>query len=120
MWLWMAVGSAFFAGITAILSKIGVRNVQSNLATAIRTTVVLAAAWALVLCTGRGALALTVTPRTLGVLALSGFATGASWLCYFRALQLGNVNQVAAVDKSSTILTILLAALLLGDRKSVV
>lgn len=115
MWLWLAFGSAFFAGLTTILSKIGVRNVNSHLATAIRTTVVLAAAWALVLCTGRGALAWTVTPRTLGVLALSGCATGASWLCYFRALQLGEVSRVAAVDKSSTILSILLAALLLGE-----
>ena len=115
MWLWFACGSALFAGITAVLSKIGVRGVHSHLATAIRTTVVLAAAWALVLATGRGALVLTVAPRTLAVLALSGLATGASWLCYFRALQLGTVSRVAAVDKSSTILSILLAALLLGE-----
>lgn len=115
LWLWLALGSALFAGLTSILSKVGVQRMNSHLATAIRTTVVLAAAWLLVLGTGRGGLVLTITPRTLGVLALSGCATGASWICYFRALQLGNVNQVAAVDKSSTILTMLLAAVLFGE-----
>lgn len=115
MWLWFASGSALFAGLTAVLSKIGVRGIHSHLATAIRTTVVLAAAWALVLATGRGALVCTASPQTLGILALSGLSTGASWLCYFRALQLGTVSRVAAVDKSSTILAILLAAFLLGE-----
>ncbi len=115
MWLLCAFGSAFFAGITAILAKCGIRRTDSTVATAIRTIVVLAFAWAMVFVAGaQGGLA-TIDARSLTFLALSGLATGASWLCYFRALQLGDVNKVVPIDKSSTVLTILLAAALLGE-----
>ena len=115
MWLLCAFGSAFFAGITAILAKCGIRRTDSTVATAIRTIVVLAFAWAMVYVAGaQGGLA-TIDARSLTFLALSGLATGASWLCYFRALQLGDVNKVVPIDKSSTVLTILLAAALLGE-----
>lgn len=115
MWLLCAFGSAFFAGITAILAKCGIRKTDSTVATAIRTIVVLAFAWAMVFVAGaQGGLA-TIDARSLTFLALSGLATGASWLCYFRALQLGDVNKVVPIDKSSTVLTILLAAALLGE-----
>ena len=115
MWVVFAFGSAFFAGLTAILAKCGVRRTDSTVATAIRTAVVLAFSWGMVFLTraqfGLGA----VGERTLLFLILSGLATGASWLCYFRALQLGDVNKVTPVDKSSTVLTILLAFILLGE-----
>lgn len=115
MWLCFAVGSAFFAGITAVLAKIGIQTVNSTLATAIRTVVVLIFSWLLVFVVGSQAQILQITGTTLCFLILSGLSTGASWLCYFRALQLGNVNKVAPIDKSSTVLTILLAFLLLGE-----
>lgn len=115
MWLCFAVGSAFFAGITAVLAKIGIQTVNSTLATAIRTVVVLIFSWILVFVVGSQAQILQITGTTLCFLILSGLSTGASWLCYFRALQLGNVNKVAPIDKSSTVLTILLAFLLLGE-----
>ena len=115
MWVLLAFGSALFAGLTAILAKIGVRDVDSDVATALRTVVVLLFAWLMVGLNGsiHGIGALSV--HTWVFLALSGMATGASWLCYYRALQLGNVNQVAPVDKTSTVLTMLLAFLLLGE-----
>lgn len=115
MWLCFAVGSAFFAGITAVLAKIGIQTVNSTLATAIRTAVVLIFSWLLVFMVGSQAQILQITGTTLCFLLLSGLSTGASWLCYFRALQLGDVNKVAPIDKSSTVLTILLAFLLLGE-----
>lgn len=115
MWLGLACGSAFFAGITAILAKIGIKNTDSTLATAIRTVVVLLFSWLLVFLTGAQTGIRAVSGITWLFLILSGIATGASWLCYFKALHLGDVNRVAPVDKSSTVLTIILAFLLLGE-----
>ena len=115
LWLGFALGSAFFAGITAVLAKVGMKNVNSTLATAIRTVVVLIFSWWMVFLVGSQAEITRLSGRTLFYLVLSGLSTGASWLCYFRALQLGDVNKVAPIDKSSTVLTILLAFLLLGE-----
>lgn len=115
MWLLFAIGSALFAGMTSILAKVGIENVDSNLATALRTVVVALFSWLMVLIVGSQQTISTISLHSLTFLILSGLATGASWLCYFRALQLGNVNKVTPVDKSSTILTILLAFLLLGE-----
>ena len=114
-WLLCAFGSAFFARITAILAKIGMEKVNSTLATALRTVVVLSFSWLMVFVAGSQAGLARISGYTLCFLVLSGLATGASWLCYFRALQLGDVNKVAPIDKSSTVLTILLAFLLLGE-----
>lgn len=111
MWLLFAFGSALFAGLTAILAKVGIRNTDSNLATALRTVVVLVFSWLLVLVQGSWHGLGQIGGRTLLFLVLSGIATGASWLCYFRALQLGDVNKVTPVDKASTVLTMLLAFL---------
>ncbi len=115
MWLLYAFGSALFAGMTSILAKIGIKNTDSNLATAIRTIVVLLFSWLMVFIVGSQHTIGTISTRSLIFLILSGGATGASWLCYFKALQLGNVNKVTPIDKSSTILTILLAFLFLGE-----
>lgn len=115
LWLGFALGSAFFAGITAVLAKVGMKNVNSTLATAIRTVVVLIFSWWMVFLVGSQAEITRLSGRTLFYLVLSGLSTGASWLCYFQALQLGDVNKVAPIDKSSTVLTILLAFLLLGE-----
>ena len=115
MWITFAFGSALFAGITAILAKTGVKNVDSTVATALRTIVVLIFAWGMVFLVGSQAGIYHLTRRTLLFLILSGAATGASWLCYYRALQLGNVNQVAPIDKSSTVLTMILAILILHE-----
>ncbi len=115
MWLLFAFGSAFFAGLTAVLAKIGIQDTDSHLATAIRTFVVLIFAWGIVFLTGAQSGLAQLESRTLLFLVLSGLATGASWLCYFRALQIGDVNQVTPVDKSSTILTMILAFLILGE-----
>ena len=115
MWLAFALASDGFAGATSILAKIGVRDVDSNLATALRTVVVLLFSWLMVFVVGSQHTLPNLSPHNLLFLVLSGLATGASWLCYFRALQLGDVNKVTPVDKSSTILTILLAFLLLGE-----
>lgn len=115
LWLGFALGSAFFAGITAVLAKVGMKNVNSTLATAIRTVVVLVFSWWMVFLVGSQAEITRLSGRTMFYLVLSGLSTGASWLCYFRALQLGDVNKVAPIDKSSTVLTILLAFLLLGE-----
>lgn len=115
MWIILALGSAVFAGLTAILAKRGIRDVDSNLATALRTVVVLLFSWLMVFIVGsQGAIA-GIPGRSLLFLVLSGLATGASWLCYFRALQLGDVNKVTPVDKSSIVLTILLSMILLGE-----
>ncbi len=115
MWLSYALGSALFAGLTAILAKVGIRHTPSNLATAIRTAIVLLFAWLVVLIVGSAHTIGSLSATTWLFLGLSGLATGGSWLCYFRALQLADVNQVAPVDKSSIILTVLLAILLLGE-----
>ena len=119
VWLFAALGSAFFAGITAILAKIGIKNVNSTLATAVRTIVVLLFSWLMVFVVGSQGQLGQVTGRPLLFLVLSGLSTGASWLCYFKALQLGSVNKVAPIDKSSTILTIILAFIFLGEPVSV-
>lgn len=115
MWLLYACGSAFAAGITAILAKMGIRNVASNVATALRTIVILIFAWLMVLITGSYRTIGDISGYTLVFLILSGLATGASWLCYFKALQLGDVNKVAPIDKSSTVLTMLLAFIFLKE-----
>ena len=115
LWLLFAFGSAFFAGITAILAKIGLQNVNSTLATAIRTVVVLIFSWLMVFVAGSQSEISTISGNTLFFLILSGLSTGASWLCYFKALQLGSVNKVAPIDKFSTVLTILLAFIFLGE-----
>ena len=118
MWIVFAFGSAFFAGITAILAKCGIRKTDSTVATAIRTIVVLAFSWLMVLIAGSGGQIASIDEKTWLFLVLSGLATGASWLCYFKALQLGDINKVVPVDKSSVILTILLAFLFLNERVS--
>ena len=115
MWVVLAFGSAFFAGVTSILAKCGIRKTDSTVATALRTIIVLAFSWVMVLLVGSQSQLGQVDGRSLLFLVLSGLATGASWLCYFRALQLGNINKVVPIDKSSTVLTILLAVLLLGE-----
>ena len=115
MWLLFAIGSAVFAALTAILAKIGIEGVDSNLATAIRTFVVLLMAWDMVFLTHTAGGITSIEPRSWLFLVLSGLATGASWLCYFRAIQLGDVSQVVPVDKMSTVLTILLAFLCLHE-----
>lgn len=119
MWLFFALGSAFFAGITAVLAKIGIENVNSTLATALRTIVVLAFSWLMVFVVGSQGGIAQISGTTLLFLILSGLSTGASWLCYFKALQLGDVNKVAPIDKSSTVLTILLAFIFLGEPVSI-
>lgn len=119
MWLAFAAGSAFFAGVTSILAKCGIRKTDSNLATAIRTIVVLLFAWAMVFLVGSQDQIAQISGRSLLFLVLSGLATGASWLCYFKALQIGDVNKVVPVDKSSSVLTILLALILLHEEVSV-
>lgn len=115
MWMLYAVGSSFFAGITAILAKCGIRKTDSNVATAIRTVIVLLFSWLLVLITGTGGEIRQIDGRTFLFLVLSGLATGASWLCYFHALQKGDINKVVPIDKSSTVLTILLALIFLQE-----
>ena len=115
MWLLYAAGSAFFAGITSILAKCGIRNTDSTVATAVRTVIVLIFSWIMVLAAGSWDQLGSISGYTLLFLILSGAATGASWLCYFRALQIGDINRVVPVDKSSTVLTILLALIFLGE-----
>lgn len=118
MWILFAFGSALFAGLTSILAKCGIRKTDSNVATAIRTIVVLLFSWLMVFVTGAQSELGNVTPKTWIFLILSGTATGASWLCYFKALQLGDINKVVPIDKSSIILTILLAFLFLKEEIS--
>ena len=115
MWVIFAFGSALFAGLTAVLAKCGIRKTDSDAATAIRTIVVLLFSWLMVWIVGSGPTITTLSAKTWIFLILSGLATGASWLCYFRALQQGDVNKVVPIDKSSTILTILLALIFLGE-----
>lgn len=116
MWIVFAFGSALFAGLTSILAKCGIKKSDSTVATAIRTIVVLLFSWLMVFIVGSESEIGSITPHTLIFLVLSGLATGASWLCYFKALQLGDINKVVPIDKSSTVLTILLAAILLGEK----
>lgn len=116
MWVIYAFGSALFAGLTAVLAKIGIKNTDSNLATAIRTIVVLIFSWIMVYVVGAQEGMSRLDNQTFIFLVLSGLATGASWLCYFKALQLGDVNKVAPIDKSSTILTMILAMIFLGEK----
>lgn len=115
MWLLLACLSALFAGLMSITAKLGIKHTDSNVATAIRTIVVLIFSWVMVFVTGQQTALAHLDGRGALFLVLSGVATGASWLCYFRALQLGDVNKVVPIDKSSTVLTILLAIVLLGE-----
>lgn len=115
MWLFMAVMSAFFAGLTSILAKCGIKKTDSDVATAIRTIVVLAFSWFMVFVVGSAGAITDIGRRALIFLMLSGLATGASWICYFKALSMGNVNKVVPIDKSSTILSVLLAVLLFHE-----
>ena len=119
MWLFYAAGSAFFAGITAILAKCGIRKTDSTVATAVRTAVILLFSWLIVGIVGSASQIGSLNGETLLFLVLSGAATGASWLCYFRALQLGDINKVVPIDKSSTVLTILLALIFLHEGISI-
>lgn len=116
MWVIFALLSAFFAGITAVLSKVGIKNVNSDLGTAIRTIVVFVFAWLMVFVVDAWDGITSITSKTLIFLVLSGLVTGASWLCYFKALKLGDVNKVAPIDKSSTVLTMILAFVFLGEK----
>lgn len=115
MWIIIAVFSALFAGLTAVLAKCGIKNTDSDIATALRTTIVLFFSWFMVFIAGSLDTATDIGMRTLFFLILSGLATGASWLCYFKALSLGDVNKVAPVDKSSTIITVLLAIVIFQE-----
>lgn len=116
MWFAFALGSAVFAALTAILAKVGIEGVDSNLATSIRTLVVLVMAWAIVLVTGvQGGLA-SISAKSWVFLVLSGLATGASWLCYYRALQLGQASLVVPIDKLSLVITLVLAVVLLREQ----
>lgn len=115
MWLLLALASAFFAGLVAILAKIGIRHTPSNLATALRTLVVLGMAWGVVFIIGSQSSLTTTSGKSLAFLILSGLTTGASWLCFFKALQVGDVTRVAVVDRSSIVLTVLLGMVLFGE-----
>lgn len=116
MWLLFAFGSAFFAGVTAILAKIGIKNTDSNVATAIRSIIILIFSWIMVFVVGSFDTISSISTKTFLFLILSGLATGLSWLCYFKALQLGDVNKVTPIDKSSTILTMILASFILSEQ----
>ena len=120
MWLILAFGSAFFAGITAILAKIGIKKTDSSVATAIRTIVILLFSWMMVFIVGSQNQIQEISSKTILFLVLSGLATGASWLCYFKALQLGDINKVVPIDKSSTVLTVLLAFIFLDEQMTMV
>lgn len=116
MWVVFAFGSALFAGVTSILAKIGIKNTDSTSATAVRTIIILLFSWLMVFVTGQAGGISDISGKTLTFLILSGLATGGSWLCYFKALQIGDVNKVTPVDKSSTVLTMLLAFIILGEK----
>ena len=115
MWIVFAFGAALFAGLTSILAKCGIKNTDSNVATALRTIVVLIFSWIMVFISGSQNTITAINTKTLVFLILSGIATGVSWLCYFKALQIGDVNKVTPIDKSSTILTMIIAFILLGE-----
>lgn len=116
MWVLFAFASAFFAGVTSILAKIGVKDVDSHVATAIRTIIVLIFSWIMVFIIGSQSTIVNIDGKTFLFLILSGLSTGGSWLCYFKALQLGDVNKVVPIDKSSTILTMILAFIFLNEK----
>ena len=116
MWFILALGASVFAALTSILAKIGIEGVNSNLATAIRTFVVLIMSWGMVFITNAQGGILDISKRSWGFLILSGLATGASWLCYYKALQLGDVSKVVPIDKLSVIITMVLAAVLLQEK----
>lgn len=116
MWVIFAFGSAFFAGVTSVLAKCGIKKTDSDVATAVRTIIVFLFAWLMVLISGSAGTVGSLGAKTWIFLILSGLATGASWLCYFRALQLGDVNKVVPIDKSSTVLTIIIAFIFLGEK----
>lgn len=120
MWILFAFGSALFAGLTAILAKVGIKNTDSNVATALRTIVVLLFSWIMVILSGSYSDIGNLTSKAWTFLVLSGLSTGASWLCYFRALQIGDINKVTPIDKSSTIITMILAGIFLGEGFSVI
>ena len=115
MWILFAFGSALFAGLTAILAKCGIRNTDSNVATALRTDVVLIFSWIMVFVVGAQSGIRDISEKVLIFLILSGLSTGISWLCYFKALQIGDINKVTPIDKSSTVITMLLAFIFLGE-----
>ena len=118
MWLFAAIGSAVFAGLTSILAKCGIKNTDSDVATAIRTGVVLLFSWIMVFVVGSAETISEISSKSFLFLALSGIATGASWICYFKALSMGNVNKVVPIDKSSTILTVILAIIFFGETEN--
>ncbi|MGI6248233.1 MAG: EamA family transporter [Acutalibacteraceae bacterium] len=118
MWITMSILSAVFAGLTSILAKSGIKKTDSDVATAIRTVVVLIFSWLMVFIKGSAATVVDIDNKSLIFLILSGLATGASWICYFKALSVGNVNKVVPVDKSSTVLTVILAIILFGETKN--
>ena len=123
MWLWLALGSAIFAALTSILAKVGIEGVNSNLATAIRTVVVVIMAWGMVFLTNTQSGIGEISRKSWIFLILSGLATGASWLCYYKALQVGEVSKVIPIDKLSVVITLILAFVLLHEQltpKSVV
>ena len=119
MWAVYAVGSAVFAALTSILAKIGIENVNSNLATAIRTVVVLLLAWGMVFLTGSQHGIRDISQRSMLCLLLSGLATGASWMCYYKAIQIGEVSKVVPIDKFSLVITIVMAFIFLHEAVSV-
>lgn len=120
MWIVFAAGSAIFAGATAVLAKVGVKDTDSDVATALRTVIVLLFSWLMVFVTDSYVPVAEVSGKNFWLLGLSGMATGASWLCYFKALQLGDVNKVTPIDKTSTVLTMILAFLFLGEPVSII
>ena len=115
MWFWLALGSAVFAALTSILAKIGIEGVGSNLATAIRTMVVVVMAWGMVFITHQEIGIKTISQKSWIFLVLSGLATGASWLCYYKALQIGDASKVVPVDKLSVVITLILAFVFLHE-----
>ena len=119
MWLFLAIASSLFAALTTILAKIGIDGVSSNLATAIRTTVVLALSWGMVFLTNAQTGLMTISRRSWVFLILSGLATGCSWLCYYKALQMGNGSKVVPIDKLSVVITLVLAFVFLHEQFTV-
>jgi transporter family protein len=115
MWFWLALGSAIFAALTSILAKVGIKGVESNLATAIRTMVVVVMAWGMVFITNQQAGIKDISRESWIFLILSGLATGASWLCYYKALQMGEASKVVPVDKLSVVITLVLAFIFLHE-----
>lgn len=120
MWIFSAIGSALFAGLTSILAKCGIRKTDSDVATAIRTGIVLVFSWIMVFVSGSFGTIFEISPKSFLFLALSGIATGASWICYFKALSMGDVNKVVPIDKSSTVLTVILAIFFFGETENLV